>query len=206
MARRSYRQDCALARATDLLGERWTLLLLRDLLVAPRRFSELERSQKGIGPNLLATRLKGLEAAGLVEQREDRASGSQVYAVTPRGAALEPALLALIRWGLVHLPGRDEALHHRHDWDLLALKSTFQPERFHGAPLTVQFRADDFEGWARLAPGRMTIGLGTAAEADVTVDGTVRDLFVERQPPSKLLTAGSKADLGRFMEAFALRA
>ncbi|MDX1499849.1 MAG: helix-turn-helix domain-containing protein [Woeseiaceae bacterium] len=205
MGKRSYRQDCALARATDLLGERWTLLLLRDLLVAPRRFSELERSLKGIGPNLLAGRLKELEAAGVIEQRADRASGSRVYALTPRGAALEPAILALIRWGLVHLPARDDAAHHRHDWDLLALKSAFQSDRFHGAPLAVQFRAGDFEGWTLLAPGRISIGLGSTADADLTIDGTVRDLFVDRRPPAGLLADGSEAELARFMEAFALR-
>ncbi|MFQ6006768.1 MAG: winged helix-turn-helix transcriptional regulator, partial [Woeseia sp.] len=81
MAKRSYRQNCSLARAADIIGERWTLLLLRDLLVGPRRFGELSRSQKGMGSNLLATRLRELEAASIL-QRQEADKGSPYYALT----------------------------------------------------------------------------------------------------------------------------
>jgi len=72
MRERNYNQNCALARASDLLGERWTLLIVRDLLVAPRRFGELEQRLKGMGTNLLAKRLKDMRATGLIAGGEER--------------------------------------------------------------------------------------------------------------------------------------
>ena len=116
MKKRSYQQNCALARANDIIGERWTLLLLRDLLVFPRRFNELLASAKGMGSNLLAARLKHLEAAGIVERARD-AGGLQRYAITDRGRALEPAILALIRWGLNYGPANQADDHHHADDD-----------------------------------------------------------------------------------------
>ena len=97
MAKRSYRQNCALAQASDVLGERWTLLLVRDLLVGPRRFGALSKSLKGMGSNLLAARLKELEAAGIIERRATDAGG-HLYALTERGQALEPNCGRYIRW------------------------------------------------------------------------------------------------------------
>ena len=127
MAKRSYRQNCALALTSDLIGERWSLLLIRDLLIAPKRYNELALSLQGMGTNLLASRLKDLEAAGIVEKAE-RQAGGHVYALTDAGRALEPAVLALVRWGLTYLPDRIEGFHHQDDWDLVALKAAFQPQ------------------------------------------------------------------------------
>ena len=89
---RRYNQFCALARALDVVGERWTLLIVRELLLGPRRFNELARALPGIGRNLLAARMRELREAGLVERR---APG---YDLTPRGRALEETLFALTRW------------------------------------------------------------------------------------------------------------
>ncbi len=94
---RDYRQNCSVARASDLLGERWTLLIVRDLLIAPRRFSELERRLKGMGTNLLAKRLTDLQAAGIIRQEDDEAPR---YALTQMGQSLEPLVLELARWGM----------------------------------------------------------------------------------------------------------
>ena len=205
MGKRIYKQNCALARASDVIGERWTLLLLRDLLVSPMRFNELLESEKGMGSNLLAARLKDLEAADIVERRA-RNGHSRVYALTERGRALEPAILALIRWGLTHGPGNVEGDHHRDDWDLLALKALFQPERVEDLSVTVQFCDPGFNGWARVDDQQMNIGTGTAADATVTVEGTVADLFLGPKAPQELLCAGEAGALRRFMAAFALRA
>ena len=201
MKRRSYKQNCALARANDVIGERWTQLLIRDLLVGPRRFNALQASLKGIGANLLSTRLKDLEAAGLVEHGDDSA-----YALTARGRALEPALLALIRWGLVYGPDNQPGHHHHDDWDLLALKALFQPDRAADLRLAVQFAAAEFEGWMTLAPDSVTIGLGKIASPDLEVGTTIKDLFTGPGEPATHLLAGSAEDLRRFMGAFALRA
>lgn len=202
MSKRSYKQNCALARASDVIGERWTLLLLRDLLISPRRFNQLLASQKGMGTNLLASRLKDLEAAGLVERR---GADTRSYALTERGRALEPAVLALIRWGLTHGPENQPDDHHQDDWDLLALKSMFQPERAAGIAVTVQFDSPDLEGWAGIEDCQMRIGAGKAAKADVAVNATIADLFVNSENPLDLVTSGEPAVLQRFMHAFALQ-
>src|SRR5438128_9807388 len=93
--RRSYRQFCGLAKALDIVGERWTMLVVRNLLLGPQRYSELQRGLPGITTNLLAKRLKEMEAAGLIERTAD----AQGWQLTPFGAGLEPAVHALGRWG-----------------------------------------------------------------------------------------------------------
>lgn len=204
MGKRSYKQNCALARATDLIGERWTLLLVRDLLISPRRFNQLLASQKGMGTNLLASRLKDLEAANVVERRAGE-GGSRLYALTDRGRALEPAVLALIRWGLTHGPENRPGDHHHDDWDLLALKSIFQPDRARDVTVCIQFDAPELEGWARIEDGEMSIGIGKAGFADVVINGTITDLFVDAEDKLDLLTYGEPSSLQRFMHAFTLQ-
>jgi len=204
MGKRSYKQNCALARASDVIGARWTVLLLRDLMICPRRFNQLLASQKGMGTNLLASRLKDLEAAGIVQRREAE-GGARLYELTDRGRALEPAVLALIRWGLTHGPENQSGDHHHDDWDLLALKSMFQPDRAEGVNVSVQFDSSDLQGWAEIENGELRIGLGTAAHADVGVDATIADLFIDAENPLELLTRGEPSALGQFMHAFALQ-
>lgn len=94
---RSYEQFCGLARALDVVGERWTLLIVRELLIRPARYAELAAALPGIASNLLVDRLRALVAAGVVEQRENPA-GKGVYALTPWGMQLEDAVGALVRW------------------------------------------------------------------------------------------------------------
>jgi len=107
MAKRSYEQACPIARSLDVVGERWTLLLVRELLPGPRRFKELDELLPKLGPNRLAGRLKSLEAAGVVERRMLAAPASvPVYELTPYGHGLRPALTSLAAWGSA-LP-RDE--------------------------------------------------------------------------------------------------
>src|SRR3954467_4811376 len=98
MARRSYDQYCGLARALDVLGERWTLLIVRNLLLGPQRYSELLRGLPGITTNLLAKRLREMEEAGTLGRLAD-APGAPSSRLTTRGMELEPAIHALGRWG-----------------------------------------------------------------------------------------------------------
>src|SRR5690606_41307941 len=105
MAARSYRQFCALAFALDVVGERWTLLIVRELLAGPRRFTDLLDGLPGISPNLLSERLKRLEQQGLLVRRAlPPPAASAVYDLTEYGHGLDPALLALGRWGSRRLP------------------------------------------------------------------------------------------------------
>ncbi len=202
MGKRSYRQNCALAQAADVIGERWTLLLVRDLLVGPRRFRDLQRSLKGAGSNLLSERLRELESAGIIERR---GNGVHHYALTPVGAALEPAVLALVRWGLAHGPRNRPGYHHHDDWDLVALKALFQPNRAGDMHVTVQFDSDALTGWMTIDAGVVTIGLGRAEAADLVIAATVAELFTGKAPPDSLLRSGKLDVLKRFMTVFALR-
>jgi DNA-binding HxlR family transcriptional regulator len=104
MPRRSYRQYCGLAEALDLLGERWTILILRDLLLGPKRFTDLLDRLTGIGTGLLSQRLRELESAGIIEKTTlPPPAASTVYQLTPDGDELRPVLLGLIRWGAKRL-------------------------------------------------------------------------------------------------------
>lgn len=101
MAKRSYRQYCATATTLDLVGERWTLLIVRALFAGPRRFSDLLSALDGIRTNLLAVRLKALEEAGLVGRDvSPPPAASRVYRLTPLACELEPVVFGLARFGL----------------------------------------------------------------------------------------------------------
>ena len=199
MPKRSYGQNCALAHATDLIGERWTLLLIRDLLIAPRRFMELSRSMRGMGSNLLSARLRELEATGIIT-RDDGEKAH--YRLTRRGEALEPAVLALIRWGLQLGSGRSERSrgHHRDDWDLLALKALLDPQRLADLELRLQFQSPEFQGWVSITAGRAEIGLGVLEAPDILINGTVQTLQAGEKELLSRLETGEPQRLLEFLD------
>ena len=111
VSRRTYDQYCAVARALDVVGERWTLLLVRELLTGPKRFKDLLDGLSGIGTTLLTARLKDLEGKGILRRTIlPPPAGSKVYELTDLGHSLEPVVMALSRWGLKLLdaPRREE--------------------------------------------------------------------------------------------------
>jgi len=203
MAKRSYRQNCALALTSDVIGERWSMLLIRDLMTGPKRYKELSRSLQGMGTNLLASRLRELEAAGIIA-RQDRGRGAHNYVLTDTGRALEPVILAMVRWGLTYLPDRMEGFYHQDDWDLVALKAAFEPQLSAGLAICTQFISDGVTAWVDIRDQQLTIGLGEADKADITINGTIEDLFVEAKDPAALLASGSPQKLNQFMSSFAL--
>lgn len=203
MPTRSYRQNCALAHTADLIGDRWSLLLIRDLLIEPRRFKDLAASLKGIGTNLLSDRLRTLEKNGLLEQLP-QSRGGKAYSLTAAGRALEPAVLGLVHWGLRFAQRNRPEFHHRDDWDLLALKSVFQPKRVPDLDVTAQFQGPEFAGWFAIADGHAEIGLGVLEAADLEFDGTVAQVFTGNNPPDQWLVSGDEEQLDRFLSAFAL--
>jgi len=104
MPKRDYKQFCPAARALNVVGERWTLLIVRDLLLSPRRYSDLRRSLPGMASNLLAIRLTEMEEAGLiVKARVEHPSPRDLYSLTERGRELEPTLLELAKFGFPFL-------------------------------------------------------------------------------------------------------
>ncbi len=125
--RRSYQQHCGVARALDVVGERWTLLIVRDLFLGPRRYGELLDGLPGITTNLLAKRLRELTRAGLVEkQPATPAATFDVYALTKAGRELEPALTELGRWGWRFLATPRRGDVRNLGWALLSLKRRYR--------------------------------------------------------------------------------
>ncbi|GAB3209098.1 helix-turn-helix domain-containing protein [Marinactinospora endophytica] len=120
MPRRSYAHYCAAARALDAVGERWTLLIVRELLAGPRRYTDLHADLPGVSTDVLAARLKEMERDGLVERRR-LPVGAHVYALTPRGQGLAPVLTALARWGADLLGERGPTDALRAHWFALPL-------------------------------------------------------------------------------------
>jgi DNA-binding HxlR family transcriptional regulator len=125
--RRNYRQFCGLARALDRVGERWTLLVVRNLLLGPKRYSDLIEELPGITTNLLAARLREMQRLGLVVKRKAPAPvRATLYELAPSGRALEPALMELARWGsrFMDRPGTDDTFNV--GWALLSLKRRYR--------------------------------------------------------------------------------
>lgn len=168
---KTYGQFCALARALDHVGDRWTLLIVRELLLGPRTFAALQGALDGISPNLLVGRLRSLAADGLVERNDAPPRSRAVeYRLTEDGAALEPAILALIRWGsrwMLTGPGDDRA---EPSWTPLALRALLG-----GAPVApavdgnVHLDVDGHEVSVVVTEGRRTVVAGRHGPADATV-------------------------------------
>jgi len=124
MNKRSYQQDCALAIALDLVGERWALLIVRELLIEPRRYRDLLENLPGIGTNLLAVRLEWLSRLGLVEKAPPGRPQSP-YQLTETGCSLQPVVEALVRFGMQFPEYRQPGYARRSEWNLHPLKMYF---------------------------------------------------------------------------------
>lgn len=141
MPRRSYDQYCAAARALDAVGDRWTLLIVRELLAGARRYTDLHADLPGVSTDMLATRLKGMERDGIAVRRRLPAPASvYVYELTPRGRQLLPVLQALGEWGAPALAERRPTDAVRAHW--LALPLSRQLEAL-GEPGAVEVRVDE---------------------------------------------------------------
>lgn len=170
MKKRAYKQNCALALASDLLGERWTLLLLRELLIQPCRYKDLNQWLEGMGTNLLASRLQELEDEGLIEKQEPEHKRS-AYQLTAMGRAAEPMVLAMIRWGYQFGETQEGYCHHDH-WDLLAMKAFYQPCKSEsGNTATIlQFTSEKLTAWVSVSEKGYEFDFGEKGEAEVVDD------------------------------------
>lgn len=154
---RQYDDPCGVARALDVVGERWTLLVVRELLFGPKRFSDLVRGLPGMSQNVLSQRLRELASVGLVERRRlgPPVSG-QVYELTEHGAALRPVVIELARWGS-RIPTVSRA-DLSVDALALALLTTFQPDGAEDVRITLALGDDRFA--AEITGGRLEIVRG----------------------------------------------
>ena len=163
MAERSYGQFCGLARALDLVGERWALLIVRDLLVGPKRFTDLRRGLPRIPTNILTTRLKELEQTGIIERRLlPRPAGAIVYDLTEYGRDLEDVVLRLGRWGARSLgfPRPGEIVTP--DSMVVALRAMFRPEAAAGVSASFELRLGPTVLHAVVADEKCTANVGPA--------------------------------------------
>ena len=151
MATRTYADRCGVARALDLVGERWALLVVRELLLGPKRFTDLRAGLPHIGPDVLSQRIRELETAGLVERRIlAPPSRTRVYALTDRGQQLEPVILALGRFGSV-APFPEGHSGFGPDSAVVALKTLFDPDAVPDAHFEVELRIGDWTYFLRVA-------------------------------------------------------
>ncbi len=177
MSHRSYRQICGVAKALDLLGERWTLLLVRELLLGPKRFGALRESLPGISANLLSARLRSLVEAGVVERVELPAPASvEAYALTARGEELRPVMNSLALWGYELLEPEaeyEQGWEARPSWLTSTLAAGAEPtalEDLDGRAFNFAIEGDRFsvrvsEGVARVRHGELD-----DADAELTTD------------------------------------
>jgi DNA-binding HxlR family transcriptional regulator len=169
--RRAYGQYCGLARAAELVGERWALLIVRDLLVGPKRFTDLRRGLPRIPTNILTDRLKELEDSGVVRRRVlPRPAGSIVYELTEYGADLGEAIKHLGRWGARSLgePRPDEIVTL--DSLIMALRTTFRPELAGGVCASYELRLGPVVLHARVEDGQVAVDDGPLPEADLVIE------------------------------------
>ena len=154
--KRSYGQHCTVARALDVVGERWTLLVVRELSTGPKRYKDLLEGLPGIGTNLLADRLKGLTGEGIVRRGTlPPPAGSSVYELTSLGRSLEPVIAALSRWGagLMKTPREEGDL--RAGWAAVAVRSALTREAAGGSPGTYELRIDGEAFHLRIGDGQV---------------------------------------------------
>ena len=207
--KRSYGDRCGVARALDLVGERWALLVVRELLLGPKRFTDLRAGLPNLSPDVLSQRLRELEQAGLLRRRKlAPPAGSRVYELTERGLALEPIVLELGRWGS-QTPLPEGAFGP--DSFVLALKSRFDPAAADGLDVTGELRLGEDNFHSRVAGGRFEVARGDSEPSDAVVasePGTLAMVLWHDRPLAEALRTGdveidgSTPAAKRFFRAF----
>ncbi|SEG99962.1 DNA-binding transcriptional regulator, HxlR family [Nonomuraea solani] len=197
MASRPYGHYCAVAKTLDLIGERWSLLVVRELLDGPKRYVDLLGGLVGISTDMLAARLKALEEAEIVTRRTLPApAASKVYELTPLGRDLQPAVTELARFGIRLLgdQGDDDAFQIH--WITPSLRAMFQPERARDLSVTVELRVGADAMHARVAGGALHTYPGPADAPDAVLTFTDAATLAEiGRDPAASLTAVSTGRL-----------
>ncbi|MGI9823659.1 winged helix-turn-helix transcriptional regulator [Agromyces sp. Marseille-Q5079] len=213
MVKRSYQDACAAAHALDLIGERWAMLVVRELLFGPKRFTDLRGGLPAASPNVLAQRLRELEQAGVLRKRRlPPPAAASVYELTAWGQELEPVIIALGRWG-----GRSPALlrdaEMSADSIALALRTSFSPELARGldAELDLRMHEDAFALAVSEDGLRIRRGESPLPAAVITADSsTVKDVIwngrsIEAaEEAGELSLSGDRELVQRFVRLFPL--
>jgi DNA-binding HxlR family transcriptional regulator len=206
LSERSYRQYCGVARALDLVGERWALLIVRELALGPKRFTDLRRGLPGVATNVLSLRLRQLERDGIVARRQlPPPAPAQVYELTEHGRGLVPIMLTLGRWGASIMGPRTPEQAIRGEWLALALNAFFDVEAARGVNATIEL---DFEGdrfTVRIDDGRLEVNPGPnrAVDLEIAADPEVLIQFLAGAPVS-VEAEGDRELLARLPALFPL--
>jgi DNA-binding HxlR family transcriptional regulator len=197
---RTYGDSCGIARALDLIGERWALLVTRELLLGPKRFTDLRAGLPNLSPDVLAQRLRGLEREGIIARRTLPApAASKIYELTARGHELEPVLLALGRWGS-QAPIAAGSAELGVDALAIALKTMFDPVAAGDTDARYQLRLGDQPFALQVTGGRLELARGLATAPEVTIEtdpATLAGLLWHGRRLQDALQAGALTLSGR---------
>jgi DNA-binding HxlR family transcriptional regulator len=193
--KRTYDDPCGVARSLDLVGERWALLVVRELLFGPKRFTELRHGLGTISETVLSQRLRELDGASIVRRRRSGPPASApVYELTERGAELEPVVLSLAQWG-----SRTPIVSHAEfspDALILALRASFEPAQAEGLQARVELRLAGDRFCAEVGDGGFSAVRGSAPQPDVLFETdvtTLRDLIYGGRSLDEALSSGDLA-------------
>jgi DNA-binding HxlR family transcriptional regulator len=171
---RSYGQYCSVAKSLDVVGDRWTLLIVRELILqGPCRYTDLKGALPGIATNLLAERLRELEAAGLI-WREDAAPpvATTLFHLTDAGTELEPALAALGAWGIRYMAEPADHDEFRSHWFAFPVSLFLHDRDPDGPPIAIELRATGRPAVIEVSGGSVRTRLGTTPTPDLVLRGT----------------------------------
>ncbi len=169
--KRRYDDACGTAHGLELIGDRWALLVLRELLLGPKRFTDLRSDLPGISANVLTQRLEGLEAVGVLRRRKlPPPANAQVYELTPWGYEAEPIIQTLGRWA-VRSPGHDPTMRISPTSIMLSFKTWFDPVRTGDFRATIGFRLGSEGFVARFGDGTFVVDRAEPIAVDVLFEG-----------------------------------
>jgi DNA-binding HxlR family transcriptional regulator len=172
ITKRRYDDACGTAHALDLIGERWALLVMRELMLGPKRFSDLRADLPGISANVLTQRLEGLEAAGLLVRRKlPPPTPARVYELTPWGYEAEPIVKSLGRWA-ARSPRHDPTLPISATSLMLSFRTMFDAERARGLEASIGFRIGHESFLAHIGGGTFSNGRADAGAGAAIFTGT----------------------------------
>ena len=210
---RSYDDGCAAAHALDLVGERWALLVVRELLLGPKRFTDLRAGLPGASPNVLAQRLRELEGAGVVVRRKlPPPAASRVYELTDWGMELEPVIIGLGRWG-ARSPSRPRDAGLGVDSLILSFRTMFDPRTAEGLNASYELRLGEDRFRAVVADGRFEVERGSVEGPDVVIEGDPGELAAlvyeghrldEALRSGEIRVEGDRSAVERFLRLFPL--
>lgn len=207
-SKRSYHDSCGLAQALDLVGERWALLVVRELVFGPKRFTDLKAGLPGISPNVLTQRLTELEQIGVVQKRRlPPPVAASVYDLTDWGRELDETMMVLGRWA-ARSPSFDTSGVLSADSVMMSIRTMFQPAAAHDLTVGLNVVLGDDLFHVGIRRGRISVERGSDDDADATIETDPKTLaqilYEGREPDDGATITGDASAIERFRSAFSM--